>query len=296
MQRAAKLLSDSALVPEAFRGNISNCTIALEMASRMGASPLAVMQNLYIVHGRPSWSSQFIIAAVNSTGKFTPIRFVIEGSGDDRSCVAWATERGSNERLESPPISIGMSKKEGWFGKNGSKWQTMPELMLRYRAATLFGRLYAPEVLMGMQTADEVEDTISIDAPPVYACETCGLEMSPTIAAVSRKAYGRQVCISCTKSSTAEAKRPTIDGPTEPPHVEPAPEAPPASVPIGPDEPDGDPIEILQNLIIDGKVNKARLILAARRVGCQELASKLELPNVAALGEAHCRAILGVLP
>ena len=158
MQRAATLLAASALVPKEYQGNIANATIALEMAARIGASPLAVMQNLYIVHGKPSWSSQFIIAAVNGTGKFSPIRFQVEGDGDDKTCIAWATERETGERLESPPISIGMAKKEGWFGKNGSKWQTMPELMLRYRAATLFGRLYAPEILMGMKAYEEIID------------------------------------------------------------------------------------------------------------------------------------------
>lgn len=47
---------------------------------------------------------------------------------------------------------------KGWFSKDGSKWRTMPELMLRYRAASFFGRLYAPDILYGMQTTEEVED------------------------------------------------------------------------------------------------------------------------------------------
>jgi hypothetical protein len=158
MQRAATLLAASALVPKEYQGNVSNAVIALEMAARVGASPLAVMQNLYIVHGKPSWSSQFIIAAVNGTGKFSPLRFQMDGEGDKRVCIAWATEKDTGERLESPPISMDMAKKEGWIDKNGSKWKTMPELMLRYRAATLFGRLYAPEILMGMKAYEEIID------------------------------------------------------------------------------------------------------------------------------------------
>jgi hypothetical protein len=159
MLRQAKWLASSDLVPKQFQGNIANAVIALEMANRMGASPLSVMQNLYIVHGKPGWSAQFIIAAVNTTGKFTPIRYEIRGDGDKKSCIAWATERTTGERLESPPVSIAMAKVEGWLDKQGSKWKTMPDLMLRYRTATLFGRLYAPEVLMGMKTVDEIEDT-----------------------------------------------------------------------------------------------------------------------------------------
>lgn len=158
IQRVAKLFSASDLVPEQFKGKPANCTIALEMAHRMGANPMAVMQNLYIVHGKPGWSSQFIIACVNQCGKFSPLRFEITGEGDKRTCIAWAVELESKERLEGPPVSIQMAKDEGWHGKAGSKWKTMPDLMLRYRAATFFGRLYAPDLLMGMQTAEEVSD------------------------------------------------------------------------------------------------------------------------------------------
>ena len=159
-QRVCKMLSSSSLVPTIYQGNVANTFIALEMATRTGSSPLAVMQNLYIVHGRPGWSAQFVIAALNSCGKFSPLRFEMTGEGDKRTCKAWAVEHGTGERLEGPPVSVEMAKAEGWYGKNGSKWQTMPELMLRYRAATFFGRLYAPDILMGMRTSEELQDSV----------------------------------------------------------------------------------------------------------------------------------------
>ena len=164
-QRMAKALCSSPLVPEIYRGqqNIGSAVIALEIAQRLGASPLMIMQNLYVIHGRPSWSSQFIIAALNSCGRFSPLRFDMTSEGDSRQCIAWAYDK-TGEKLEGPAISIAIAKKEGWFQKNGSKWQTMPELMLRYRAASFFGKLYAPEILMGIQTQEEV---IDIDAVPV---------------------------------------------------------------------------------------------------------------------------------
>lgn len=165
-QRMASALAKSTLIPQNFQNNLPNCLIALEMANRMGASPMMVMQNLYIVHGKPAWSSQFVIAAINSTGRFSPLRFDVSGDGDKKQCIAWAVELGTKERLEGPPVSIAMAKAEGWHGKNGSKWQTMPELMLRYRAATFFGRLYAPEVLMGMREESEVIDVDTTPAIP----------------------------------------------------------------------------------------------------------------------------------
>jgi hypothetical protein len=50
---------------------------------------------------------------------------------------------------------MAMAKKEGWATKAGSKWATMPDLMIRYRAAAFWGRLYASDLLLGLQTQDE---------------------------------------------------------------------------------------------------------------------------------------------
>lgn len=185
-QRMATSLCMSTLVPKDYHGRdkISNCVIALEISQRLKASPLMIMQNLYIVHGKPGWSSQFIIAAINICGKFRPLRFDLTGAEgtDDWGCVAWTVEKKfelpDNVKtlaeaiatgipvLKSPRITIGIAKKEGWHGKAGSKWQTMPELMLHYRSASFFGKLYAPEILMGMQTAEEVEDVGIKDVTP----------------------------------------------------------------------------------------------------------------------------------
>jgi len=161
-QRMAKMLASSQLVPAAFQGKIADCVIALEMAARIGASPMAVLQNMYIVHGKPAWSSQFLIACLNASGNFSPIRFRLDGEGDDYGAVAWAKDKADGEILEGPRVTIGMAKAEGWYTKNGSKWVTMPELMLRYRAATFFARLYAPEITMGIMTDNEVIDITPI--------------------------------------------------------------------------------------------------------------------------------------
>ena len=171
-QRMAKLLTSSSIVPQSYRDNIADSVIALEMANRIGANPLAVMQNLYIVHGRPAWSSQFLISCINASGKFTPLRYKMTGTrgSDEWGCFAWAVDK-SGERLEGPEVTIGTAKAEGWLQKNGSKWKTMPELMLRYRAATLFARLFAPELTMGIQTDDEVIDISPIVTDPVRAAK-----------------------------------------------------------------------------------------------------------------------------
>lgn len=160
MQRKAKIYSESSLVPDAYKKSIGNVLIATNMAERMGADILMVMQNLYIVHGRPGWSAQFLIACFNSCGRFTAIKYAFGGDGDDYGCIAYATELSSGERIEGVRVTIGMAKAEGWSTKNGSKWKTMPDLMLRYRSATFLIRCTAPEIGLGLQTAEELHDTI----------------------------------------------------------------------------------------------------------------------------------------
>jgi hypothetical protein len=151
-QRTAKLLTKSSLVPKQYQDNIPNCVIALNMANRMNADPLMVMQNLYIVHGKPGWSAQFLISTFNTSGKFSAIRYnwVGEEGTGSWGCQAWAVEKETGEKLEGSTVTIGLAKKEGWYDRKGSKWKTMPEQMLMYRAAAWFIRAYAPEIAMGM--------------------------------------------------------------------------------------------------------------------------------------------------
>lgn len=202
--RVANMLCSSSLVPVAYRKNkeikeygqivgwednpaaLANCAVALNMAHRMNADPLLIMQNLHIIEGRPSWSSPFIIASINSCGRYNSLDYELSEPGEPtvveyvavewikkqkteakksvtvrhQTCKAYTTEKSTGKRLESPLISIQIAIDEGWLTKKGSKWQTMPELMLRYRCASFFGRLYAPELLMGLQSTEELEDFI----------------------------------------------------------------------------------------------------------------------------------------
>lgn len=188
MQRGAKAFAASTLVPVAYQNNVPNCIIALELAQRIGASPLMVAQNLYIVHGRPSWSSQFLIAAVNQCGRFTALQYEWAGdpNTDGWTCRAVAKDKATSDRVQGPAVSIAMAKKEGWYQKSGSKWQSIPELMLMYRAATFFARTNAPELTMGLSTAEEAHDIIDVreTAPGHYETTLDGLQPGAAAAAI----------------------------------------------------------------------------------------------------------------
>lgn len=172
LQRMATLFNSSSIVPVQFQGreNLGNAAIAIDMAIRMKANPLMVMQNLFVVYGRPSWSAQFLIATLNKSGRFSALRYEFQGTEgkDDWGCRAVAVELATGQKLEGPLVTIGLAKREGWYdrtSKNGqvaSKWPTMPELMLRYRAASWFVRSYAPEIAMGLPETDELRDTYDV--------------------------------------------------------------------------------------------------------------------------------------
>lgn len=167
LQRMSKMFSTSKLVPEVYRNNIGDCAIAINMAQRMNADPLMVMQNLYIVYGNPAWSSKFMIAMFNQCGRFSSIHYDASGKEgtDSWGCRAWAVELATGEKVTGPEVTIGLAKKEGWYDKKGSKWQTMPQQMLRYRAAAWFIRTTAPELSMGLQTREEAIDIESEEVP-----------------------------------------------------------------------------------------------------------------------------------
>ena len=155
----AKALASSTIVPQTFQKNDANCLIAIEQAQRLRVSPLMVMQNLYVIQGRPSWSSKFLIAAINNSEKFDmELQFdeAKDKNGKPFSCTAWTMKNG--RRVEGMEVNMDMAKDEGWLGKNGSKWKTMPQLMLRYRAASFFSSLNCPELTMGLYTKEEMQD------------------------------------------------------------------------------------------------------------------------------------------
>ena len=155
----AEILSKSAIIPDTFRGNTASCIIALDMAARMKRNPLEIMQAMYIVHGKPSFSSSFLISLINSCRYYEPLRFEFSGSSDEQSCIAWTVDKRTGDQIKGPRVSIKMAKEEGWYSKAGSKWKTMPEVMLRYRAASFFSRVYCPDLTGGFHSVEEAQET-----------------------------------------------------------------------------------------------------------------------------------------
>lgn len=160
LQRAntmARIYLDSGMLPDGLK--IPGVLVGLDIAARTGRDPLSVLQSIYFVKGKAGWSSSYLIALAKEAGY--PLRWrVVDGpDGLEVTCFTDAIEGDSAYAT----VSMKMAEDEGWT--SNPKYQTMPELMLRYRSATMFVRLYLPEIILGLggptHTVDELEDIVN---------------------------------------------------------------------------------------------------------------------------------------
>ena len=235
--KMAEGLAKSDLVPDNYKGKPESCLIAIDVARQIGArSPIFVMQNLYVVKGKPSWSGQYCDAIVRAN--FKKVKVELSGEGDNRGCKVTAYDENDNF-CEGTRVTIEMAKKEGWYSKTGSKWQTIPDLMLQYRAFAFFARVHCPDKLLGIhdefenlditkieqkaenpfeeeiidvevinepEPVKEHEVAESIDTTPDMVCEKCGKEIDQKVYDYSTKVMGKALCYNCQKEVKNETK------------------------------------------------------------------------------------------
>lgn len=165
--KIAELYSGSSMVPDTYKNNKANCFVACELAARMNVSPVLVMQNLYIVKGKPSWAGQACKALIDGCGKFEDSEYILFGEigKPDYGCYLQAKYRKTGKLVKGTSVTWQMALSEGWVTKEGSKWKTMPEQMIKYRAAAFFARTECPEVLMGYSTVEERQDIDGTQEP-----------------------------------------------------------------------------------------------------------------------------------
>lgn len=164
-QRRAKALVSSVFFPASLKtgDGLANAVIVYELANRMQISPFEVAQSVFVIHNKPSFETKFLVARLNQSGKIKG-RLLTIMSDDKQEAHCEAIDASTGKNLIGATISLEIAKREGWLDKNGSKWQTMPELMLRYRAQSFFINEFFPEVKFGMKTSEEVIDTEIVSA------------------------------------------------------------------------------------------------------------------------------------
>ncbi|MCG3698736.1 hypothetical protein L5F42_02660 [Aliarcobacter butzleri] len=161
-QRRATALSKSAFFPNALKNDVASAVIIYDLANRMNISVMEVAQSIFIIYNKPSFETKFLVARLNDSGKIKgSLRTVI--SDDKKSAYCEATCSVTNEILKGMTYTLDIAKAEGLIDKQGSKWKTMPELMLRYRAQSNFINEFFPEIKFGCKTKEEIEDVETLD-------------------------------------------------------------------------------------------------------------------------------------
>ena len=156
MTSLASKLVGATFLPEKIRNNVGDIFILLDMRQRLRQSLLGVAQSIYMVQGNPSFSSKFLISSIK-------YEYFGKPGTDEWGCRAYAKELASGDIIVGPDVTMAMAIAEGWATKNGSKWKTMPQLMLAYRAAAFMIRTTAPEISLGMMTTEELQDTVDAE-------------------------------------------------------------------------------------------------------------------------------------
>lgn len=158
MMEMSDMMAKSTIVPTTYRNRPENVFLALDLSNRIGVSPMAVMNGMEVINGRPSFSGSFMSALIKSSPLFSNVtlNWVGEPNSASWGCYVTATETRTGNLLKGTTITLQMAKNEGWL-KN-PKWVNLPELMLSYRAYSFFGRVHASELLSGIYDVDEMDD------------------------------------------------------------------------------------------------------------------------------------------
>lgn len=163
--RLAKAFSMSGMVPPHFQGKPEACLVAMLYAEQLGEHPMLLFQEMSVINGRPNTSSRFAISRANKSGLLQgPITWKSKGQGDALEVTASASLRETGEVITAT-VTMKEAAADGWT--RNPKYKSIPEQMLRWRAATRLINLYIPEVLFGLGVKEEVEQVTVRDSTPV---------------------------------------------------------------------------------------------------------------------------------
>jgi hypothetical protein len=147
----AKMFAHSGMVPKQYDGNVGACLVAMQMGAELGLSPMASLQNIAVINGRPSLWGDAVLAVVMAHPDFVDI---LETEGDGwAKCIVKRRGKTPVERM----FSVADAKGAGLWGKQGP-WSQYPRRMLQMRARGFAVRDAFPDALRGIVTAEEAQD------------------------------------------------------------------------------------------------------------------------------------------
>jgi hypothetical protein len=197
-------------VPEHYRGKPDSCMAVVMQAARWGMDPFAVAQKTFIVgnSGVLGYEAQLVNAVINTMaptkdrihfewfGAWENIvgRFVEKTSSQNKKYIApgwnlkdeagvgvraWATLKGESEPRE---LVLMLSQAQV---RNSTLWATDPRQQLAYLAVKRWARLYCPDVILGVYTADEIDEREEKVINPTQAEKITLNEITSTVGATA---------------------------------------------------------------------------------------------------------------
>ena len=151
LQRVAKLMVSSGLAPGHLKGDgkMADAFLVVAQAFRWGMDPFAVAQHTFVYQGKMGYEGKLIAAVVNASGKLkSPLNYRYEGAGDTRKVIVTG-----QFASDAAPREVEGTVREWKTGNE--KWAKMPDQMLAYRGAREWARRHMPEVILGVNYADD---------------------------------------------------------------------------------------------------------------------------------------------
>jgi len=179
--RTAKFASESNLVPASYRGKPTDALIAIMMGAELGLAPVQALNSIAVINGRPSvWGDGLLAIVKQSPLCLAHDEYLTEGGQRVERLTPDAIKADTTEAVctfkragHPDPItrsfSVAQAKRAGLYGKPGP-WQLYPDRMLLMRARSFAARDAFPDLLRGLITREEAEDTPPrMDDPPAAA-------------------------------------------------------------------------------------------------------------------------------
>lgn len=150
LQRVAKLMAGSTLVPLHLQQKVSDCFLVAAQAFRWGMDPFSVAQHTFVLSSKLGYEGKLIAALINASGRIeTNLAPTYTGTKGTPQRGVIITGRIKGERADRTVDGTVAD----WKTQN-AKWTEIPDQMLVYRGAREWARRHMPEVMLGI-TADE---------------------------------------------------------------------------------------------------------------------------------------------
>lgn len=165
--RFAELITRSGMAPKGFE-RVESCMVAILHGLEVGLTPMAALQSIAVVNGRPTIWGDGAMGLVRGSGLCEWIEESLAGEGDAATATCRAKRRG-DPKPAIGTFSMADAKKAGLVGKQGP-WTQYPKRMLQMRARAFALRDGFADVLRGVSIREEVEDYVDVtpqrETPP----------------------------------------------------------------------------------------------------------------------------------